>query len=139
MSLTRKNLFRTGKLKFPFYWQNTSIEIALQNILSKNGIKFETQKVIDNFVQCDIFIEPNIIIFCDGCFWHGCQVCFPKKELYKESQNKTIIRDVLVNQYFRQHTEYIVLRFWEHQINKDINKVITAINQIYKGKHAICR
>jgi hypothetical protein len=52
--------------------KDTSIEIILQNILKDNGIAFIKHKSI--FGQPDIFINPNICIFCDGDYWHN----FPK-------------------------------------------------------------
>jgi DNA mismatch endonuclease, patch repair protein len=91
--------------------KDTSIEIKLQKILKKNKILFQKHKSI--FGQPDIFIQPNICIFADGCYWHK----------YPKGTN----RDKKVNEYLKQNG-YIVLRFWEHEINNDIERCFQIIN-----------
>ena len=107
--------------------KDTKIEIKMQNAFKKENIIFEKHKPIIG--QPDIFIEPNICIFCDGDFWHA------NPSIYKEDKtmlkNKTAkdiwekdkrINETLENQRFK------VFRFWEHQINNNINACIEEVN-----------
>jgi DNA mismatch endonuclease (patch repair protein) len=91
--------------------KDTSIEIKIQNILIENKVIFEKHKSI--FGQPDIFIEPNICIFADGDYWHNLDY---KKE-----------RDIKVNEFLKNNG-YVVLRFWEHEINEDVEKCFQQIN-----------
>jgi len=141
---TRKKLSKSSKAM----WQNpiirekllhriipfkdTSIEVKLQQELTKLGIKYEKHKFI--LGQPDIFIEPNICIFADGCYWHGCERCFDRNK-FTEKQRVQIVRDQFVTQGL-QNSGYIVLRFWEHEINNDIESVMKRILECYK-KEAI--
>ena len=62
---------------------------------------------------CDIFIpSKNMIIECDGCFWHGCENCGHNKHKIslRSKKNDSIINDEIINQ------GYILHRFWEHDI-----------------------
>lgn len=90
--------------------KDTSIEIQLQEALKQKGIAFEPHKPL--FGQPDIFIQPNLCIFADGDYWHN--------------REKSKSRDILVNSTLTQQG-YIVLRFWEHQINSDIKSILNII------------
>ena len=94
----------------------TQIALSLENIPYKKHIPFEMPW---GFHQVDIFIEPNIAIEVDGCYWHGCVDCgYTKPE-------KTV-KDKRVTEAL-QSQGLIVLRFWEHSIKSDINIVINEI------------
>ena len=102
-----KEKLRQKRLYQVFPVKDTSIEIKLQNAFKERGIVFETHKHIIG--QPDIFIPPNICIFCDGDYWH--------------SRKSAIERDKMVSASLR-NKGYIVLRFREHQINSDVNNCI---------------
>jgi len=95
--------------------KETGIELKLQSLLLSMDISFITQKPLLGVTVADIFIEPNVVIFADGSYWHSGAL----KE-YKDSE-KT--RKLL-------KAGYVVLRLDEKEINKDIeavkNKVTTA-------------
>lgn len=96
-----------------FPTKDTSIEKKMQNALEIKGIVFEKHKPITG--QPDIFIEPNICIFCDGDYWHN-------RDDYKK-------RDIIVNDILTKEG-YIILRFWEHQINNDIHNCVKTIQEL---------
>lgn len=107
----RKNMMERRLLQI-FPTSDTSIEIKLQNILKHNDIRFEKHKPI--FGQPDIFVEPNICIFADGDYWHN-----------RPNQKE---RDLLVNQTLIE-AGYKVFRFWEHEINNNIEMCFSIITQ----------
>ena len=95
--------------------EDTKIEIKIQEELTKRNIIFETHKVINNInhkYRCDIFIEPNIIVECDGNFWHN----------YPIGNELDYVRTKeMIDKGFK------VLRFWESDIKNNINKVMEDI------------
>lgn len=97
--------------------KDTNIEIKIQDILKKNNIIFEKQKPLLSKYIVDIFIEPNIVIECDGDYWHN----------RSGAQEKDRIRDKNLND-----ADYRVLRFWEHEINNDIKKCFNIIKNEYE-------
>ena len=102
-------------------FKNTKIELKLQNLLKAYKIIFKTHsKAIIG--QPDIFIEPNICIFADGCYWHACPIHYPIKNIDKTKKD-------IKNTENLQKKGYIVLRFWEHDINEHIEKCEKTILQ----------
>jgi len=94
----------------------TQIALSLQNIPYKKHIPFEMPW---GFHQVDIFIEPNIVLEVDGCYWHGCTECgYSNPEKTKKDQHVTT---ELERQGLR------VFRFWEHEIKEDVKKLIDKI------------
>jgi len=132
---------REARLKQIMPSRDTLIEIKLQKRLKQMGISFETHKPILNITQCDIFIEPNVCIFADGCFFHGCEKCYDKNffnkggELYSKVRARKFL-DILTTQKLINEG-YTVLRFWEHDINEDfedkvLDKIIFTMNERIK-------
>jgi DNA mismatch endonuclease (patch repair protein) len=94
----------------------------VQNELKSRGIKFETHKNLENITVPDVFIEPNIVIYLDGCFWHAC----PEHCSGSIIGNKRAIKDKVINEALRKKG-YVVLRFWEHDIKKDVGKCVDTV------------
>jgi len=103
--------------------RDTSIELKMKKYLSDLKINFIQHKYISQIkhaYQCDFYIpkqdgiSKDTILECDGCYWHGCPICF--KETNKQ-QRKQIAKDnkrtkELKGQGLR------VIRLWEHEINQ---------------------
>lgn len=112
----------------PFH--DTKPEKILQSILNNKKIYYE--KHIALFGQPDIFIPPNILIFADGCYWHGCKKCFPKnynihgKPIEVRIQKDEEITNYLIAKGFQ------VLRFWEHEIYDNQELIWLKINNVIK-------
>ena len=108
--------------------KGTKIEVRMMKALEENGLKFEYQPKI--FGKPDFLICPNIVIFCDSSFWHGRNWKKLRLQLnegyWREHIEKNIKRDKIVNHTLK-NDGYIVLRFWDNQINKTLSLCITAI------------
>ena len=82
----------------------------------------------------------RVAVFIDGCFWHGCPRCYrePKtnKKFWKKKIGRNKERDV---EYTRDLKKmgYKVLRFWEHQLINDENRVVSRINKVIEDAKKI--
>ena len=112
--------------------KKTKPEIALKKALRKENIKYRSyiKRLPGN---PDIVIpEKKIIIFIDGEFWHGFNWKTKKKKIKVHREywipkiERTIKRDRNNNLQLRK-LGWNVLRFWEHEIKKDIKKCIREI------------
>ena len=108
-----------SKKKMSEYWINhpnlrnkdTKIELRMKELLTALGVYFVFQKHFDKIANVDFYIpEKKLIIECDGCYWHGCDIHYPDRN-YKQEKDKT--RDLKL-----EALGYKVIRFWEHEINQ---------------------
>lgn len=92
--------------------KDTSIEIKIKKGLEERGIKYTPQKPLYVCIPDFVINEHRIAIFCDGDYWHN----LPGRRE----------KDELANRYLFMHGWY-PLRFWEHDINENIDKCIDEI------------
>lgn len=108
--------------------KDTKIEVKLRKALWHQGIRYRK-----NFKVCgcrpDIVITRyKIAIFCDGDFWHGRKICRFKKNVkfWTEKIKRNKERD-LENTIELRDNGWLVLRFWESDINKNLDDCIIEI------------
>jgi len=99
--------------------KNTRPELKLKKLLRGKGF-FYQPKVYGNpdFIN----FKKRIVIFVDGCFWHGCPKCFelPKtnKSFWRKKINKNFLRDKEIT-FNYNNSGWKVIRIWEHSIEKN--------------------
>ena len=110
--------------------KGTKLELKMKDELEKNKIPFEYQPKI--FGKPDFLILPNVLIFCDSSFWHGRDWKRLKERLpsqyWKDHIGKNVKRDKLITARLRKDG-YVVLRFWDNQIEKESEKVVEKIKK----------
>ena len=116
---------------------NKTTEVRFRLALVRNGIKGWKVRPKGIIGSPDfIFFKKKIIIFVDGCFWHGCPKCghIPKtnNSFWSKKFERNKSRDRKNNRNLRREG-YKVLRFWEHDIKNDLQKCISRL-KINKSK-----
>ena len=100
--------------------KNTKIDLSMRKILREIGYSFEMYPKMHGNPD---FVIPRkkIAVFCDGDFWHGYKY-FEKKKLakkfWRDKIERNMRRDRLVSRRLRREG-WSVLRFWEHDIEKN--------------------
>jgi len=126
-----KEINRQYRLNQIFPTKDTKIEKLVCEELIKRNIKFEKNKTI--FGRPDIFIEPNICIFCDGDYWHANPKKYNANDIINRQHQKSAkqiwARDLEVTKKLISQ-DYIVMRFWETDILKDIKFIGTKIESL---------
>ncbi|MCG7345320.1 endonuclease domain-containing protein [Sporosarcina sp. ACRSL] len=108
-------LFRDGR--------RTSIEIKMAEELERRGIKFIEQFNLDNIFVPDFYLpEYRIIVECDGDYWHNLP--------------SVIKKDNRKNAYYKSRN-YSYFRFWEHEINTDVEACVDIVLAEINAKEAI--
>lgn len=112
--------------------KDTSIEIKLRKALWHKGFRYR-KNCKDVFGKPDIcFKKKKIAIFCDSEFWHG---KYYKENKYIPKTNtgfwtckfeSNIKRDKDVNIRLKSQG-WLVLRFWENDIKKEMETVLSKI------------
>lgn len=98
----------------------TKPELALKQLLDGRIFKYQPKKMAGNpdFASK----KYKLAIFIDGCFWHKCPKCFIEPATNRKFWLKKIEgnrkRDMMVNRLLKKEG-YMVLRFWEHDVEKN--------------------
>jgi len=125
-SAKRSNLMR--KIKS----DKTKPEILLQKALRKKGFKFKKNYTKLTGIPDIALLKKKVAIFVDGEFWHGYRWQEKKKKIKSNRKywipkiERTISRDRKNNRKLRKEG-WIVIRFWQDQIIKDIDKCLEKI------------
>jgi DNA mismatch endonuclease (patch repair protein) len=103
---------------------NTTPEIRVHNILQELGFSFSVQNQELPGKPDIVLPDHNIVIFVNGCFWHGCPVCRHAKIRPKENAaywnkklDRTLERDK-ENKLKLEQFGYKVLVVWECETKK---------------------
>jgi len=114
--------------------KGTKIELLMKKALEDSGIRFEYQPKM--FGKPDFLISPNMVIFCDSSFWHGRDWRRLKTHLSRpywyDHIRRNRERDKLVTVALRKKG-YTVVRFWDYQIEKEIEKCIERIRYVMQS------
>lgn len=81
------------------------------------------------------FPKQKIAVFIDGCFWHKCPKCFVKPKSKNKYWDAKIKRNVKKDKEINLLLEkrgVKVIRFWEHEVKKDIHKCFLKLKKIYE-------
>ncbi len=114
---------------------NTKPEKLLRKALWAKGIRYR-KNVKELSGTPDIAITRyRIAIFVDGDFWHakghqdnpGEQIA-TNKEFWQKKLARNVERDIEVNDMLTEQG-WLVLRFWESDIRKNIDSVIAEIKK----------
>lgn len=100
---------------------NKSTEERLIKIFKKNRIKGWRRNYRLKGKPDFVFPDKKIVVFADGCFWHGhhCRNITPKQNAsyWDKKRQRNIERDQKINQDLELRG-WTVLRFWECDIKK---------------------
>jgi very-short-patch-repair endonuclease len=105
----------------------TKIEIKMMEFLKTEKIKFIQNYKIKNFLVDFYLPKYNLVIECDGDYWHANPDFMVNKEL-TEPQIRNIDRDkrkneMLINEGIK------FFRFWERDINNNFNDIEKKIKE----------
>lgn len=114
--------------------KDTTIELALRKALWQRGIRY--RKNYKGLIgKPDIVITKyRIAVFCDSDFWHGYD-WEKRKARIKSNQNYWIPKIERNMKRDREITAalveqgWIVLRFWEHTIRKELEECVNDIQE----------
>lgn len=103
--------------------KNTGLERRLFAMLAGMGLKGWTRNATDVHGKPDVVFRPQLAIFIDGCFWHGCPLCKRKlPETNRQYWEHKISRNIeLARSTDRTLTNdrWKVLRIWEHEMRDE--------------------
>jgi very-short-patch-repair endonuclease len=119
---TRKKMSESAIVNVGLPRQENQLEVLIQVELIKRQILFYREYVIPTIARVDFYLpDHNIIIECDGCYWHNCLEHYP--EYHKEQRVKDITKDAKL-----KARGITVFRIWEHDIKKSAKECLDLLN-----------
>lgn len=118
--------------------KGTKPERRLWAMLAGMGIKGWKKNVNTITGKPDVaFTSQHIVVFIDGCFWHGCPYCRRKlPETNREYWERKIKRNIELAQLHNEQLQqdgWTVIRIWEHEM-ADIATVRAKILRVIENK-----
>ncbi len=114
--------------------KHTKPETALRKFLRCGGIQFHVYAKLPGKPDI-VFSREKLAVFIDGCFWHKCQKCFVKPatrtRFWMRKIEGNVKRDREVNLILAKQG-WKVLRFWEHDIRKNLARVGLRVQHALK-------
>jgi len=110
--------------------RDTQPELAVRRILHSRGIRYRVDTRPESDLRCKadlVWKGLHLVIFIDGCFWHGCPTHATRPKANQDWWAKKL--DGNMERDRRADAElgargWKVLRFWEHERPEEVADVI---------------
>lgn len=117
--------------------KDTGPELALRRAVWAMGLRYRLHFRINRFRPDLVFTKTHVAIFVDGCFWHCCPLHGVKPKgnaiFWKNKLERNVQRDKDANRELAANG-WTVMRFWEHEIEKDVQECARMIADSIKRK-----
>jgi DNA mismatch endonuclease, patch repair protein len=116
--------------------RDTPCELAVRSAVHAMGLRFKVDWPLPGTRRrADLaFVGAKVVVFVDGCFWHGC----PEHATWPRANASWWREKIEGNMRRDRHTDALlerqgwrVLRFWEHE---DSERVARAINRVVRTR-----
>jgi len=100
---------------------NASTELALARAMRAEGITGWRRGSMLPGRPDFVFAKPRVVVFVDGCFWHGCPRCYAPPKSNRAYWRGKVAGNVARDR--RRRTElrrrgWRVVRVWEHTLKR---------------------
>lgn len=112
---------------------NAKTELRLISLFRKNGIVGWRRKQRLCGRPDFVFRKHRIVIFVDGCFWHGCPRCFRRPTSNQAYWDRKIARNRLRDRHVTtalRRSGWTVIRIWEHLLCDGAPSYIRRIKRL---------
>ena len=120
---------------------NRSTEIKLIEFFRINHIKGWRRNYNVKGHPDFVFLNEKIVVFVDGCFWHGhnCRNITPKQnaEYWNKKRAYNIKHDKEITELFETRG-WLVIRIWECELKKSNRLILEKKLEPLLNTNAIC-
>ena len=116
---------------------NTSPEMMLRKCIFRAGLRYRVKSKLIGKPDI-VFPKEKVVVFIDGCFWHGCTLHSKppstNQDYWRNKIAMNITRDSKITKEL-EATGWAVIRLWEHDVKADVDKCKqNVINVFLKRK-----
>lgn len=113
---------------------NLTTELRLIGLMRAHGITGWRRGVVLPGKPDFVFPAARLVVFVDGCFWHGCRckrLPTAHRAFWRSKIETNRARDTRLNKRLRK-AGWKVLRFWEHQLKSTPTKAVGRLNTVLR-------
>lgn len=115
--------------------KDTGPEVALRRALWQAGLRYRLGMRVEGARPDLTFPQARLVVFVDGCFWHGCPLHYvrprTKEEFWALKLAVNTHRDRRQTVLLRS-SGWHVIRVWEHELAEDLDRTVEAIRVAYR-------
>ena len=112
--------------------KDTGPEVRLRKELWARGIRYRLKSRLPGKPDI-VFPGARMVVFVDGCFWHGCpdhsQTPATNRSFWSKKLKRNVERDHEVTTRL-EDLGWSVLRVWEHEVAGNVQG---AVDRIFRG------
>lgn len=107
--------------------RGTSCEAGLGEELGRRGLRWSRGVRAEGVAGKPdfVFLRARVVVFVDGCFWHGCaEHCrMPRgnRAYWERKIGRNVARDARVRKELRREG-WTVVRVWEHAVTRGVSR-----------------
>jgi DNA mismatch endonuclease, patch repair protein len=111
---------------------NANTELRLVQLMKSHGIT-GWRRHQELFGRPDFtFRRERVVVFVDGCFWHGCPNCYraptSNEGYWSQKVERNRSRDKRVTHHLRV-LSWKVVRVWEHELRQAPTRVVGKLRR----------
>src|SRR5262245_56530052 len=119
MALTRSEQMARIRAK------DTSPERLLRCALWRAGLRYRLHRRTETALPDLVFRRDRVVVFVDGCFWHGCPEHYVRPRSRGEFWDTKLARNVERDRAQTRDLEargWRVCRIWEHAVFENVRE-----------------
>lgn len=109
--------------------RDTAPEIRIRKLLWAMGLRYRLHFGLPGKPDM-VFPGSKVAVFVDGCFWHHCPAHYQapanNSEFWEQKISANVARDAVITNKLTE-AGWLVLRFWEHELSVDLERVASTI------------
>lgn len=113
----------------------TSLEQQLASFMWVDGPRGWRRSIKVERARPDfVYSRARLVVFVDGCFWHGCPQCCRRPATnvayWNAKLDRNMERDIEQTQRL-EAAGWTVLRFWGHEVDRDARDCARQVRLAY--------
>lgn len=117
--------------------RDTSVELEIRRRLHALGYRYRVDHRLEPSLRSRgdiVFTRRRVVVFVDGCFWHGCpyHATTPKNnaEWWQEKLAANVARDER-NRRALEALGWTVIRVWEHEeTDSALSRIVGVLDEM---------
>jgi very-short-patch-repair endonuclease len=108
----------------------SSLNKLFSETLKCNNLEPKEEQIVGNYLVDFMFPEQRVVVEVDGDYWHANPDIY--KRYLNNTQKRVVEKDEKEAAYCKDN-EWLLLRFWETDINNDIDTCIDKVVEVLNG------